>query len=149
MLHNPDQWDGYLPSRDRVMAVLARPEVRNPLVLSGDVHAAGFGTLHADLDDVGTSVVAHEVLTTSISSGGDGADGIARAAGVLTRLIDALHYFEAGRRGFTLVEVTPTHCDVTFHVVATVSTPHADLGVDRAYRIQEGTLAFARRDQGE
>jgi alkaline phosphatase D len=34
-----DQWDGYAANRNRVLHEMTRPAVRNPIVLSGDVHS--------------------------------------------------------------------------------------------------------------
>jgi alkaline phosphatase D len=55
---NEDQWDGYAPARDRLLAAAA-PVAGKLVVLTGDIHAAGVGRLTG----VGT-----EFVSTSISS---------------------------------------------------------------------------------
>ena len=57
---NYDQWDGYAPARDRLLAA-GRPVAERVVVLTGDIHLAGIGRLPG----VGT-----EFVTTSISSSG-------------------------------------------------------------------------------
>ena len=64
-LFNVDMWDGYPVAQRRLHAELGR--VRNPVVLTGDVHA-GYA-----LDIVRDQVpVAVDLAVMSISSGGDG-----------------------------------------------------------------------------
>lgn len=137
---NPDQWDGYLDDRRLLLDLFGRPEVRSPLVLSGDVHAAGFFRLHADQLDANSETVAMEVLTTSIASGGDGADGIAQFAQFAEDLSDNVHYFDATRRGYAVCDLTTERCEVTFYAVTTVVQPTADLYVAARYTIDAGSL---------
>lgn len=148
-LANPDQWDGYMDDRQAVLDLLARPEVRSPIVLSGDVHAAGFGELYADQWDPSSPTVAIEVLTTSISSGGDGADGIARVAAAAESLSDSIHYFDAARRGFAVLDIQPDQCEVTYFAVTTVLSPEADLYVVRRYTIAANSLTMAEVERND
>ncbi|TVR03280.1 MAG: alkaline phosphatase [Deltaproteobacteria bacterium] len=146
---NPDQWDGYVHARQQILDVLAEPDVHNPVVLSGDVHAAGFSVLRADAEDDRSPVIGHEILTTSISSGGDELDGIARFAPLAEVALDNVDYVEAGKRGYALCELTRNRLDVRFRVVTTVAAPTADVYVDRAYRIWAEQLTFERRRDWE
>ena len=57
---NEDQWDGYAPARDRLLAAAA-PVAGRLVVLTGDIHLAGVGRLPG----IGT-----EFVTTSVSSSG-------------------------------------------------------------------------------
>jgi alkaline phosphatase D len=63
---NLDQWDGYPAARRRLLAALAR--CRNPVVVTGDIHASAVGDLRADPDDPASPIVATELVGTSISS---------------------------------------------------------------------------------
>ena len=143
-LVNPDQWDGYVVARQRILDMFVEHEVPNPLVLSGDVHAAGFMVLRQDAEDPDSPVLGHEILATSIASGGDGADGAASLAPLAERVLPDVKYFEAGKRGFTLCELRRSHCDATYHVVTTVMAPTADLQVERVFRVSADGLQFER-----
>jgi alkaline phosphatase D len=66
-----DSWDGYPACRDRVLASMR--ESANPVVLTGDVHDAFATEVWADRDDPG-SVAAPELISTSVTSNGDGED---------------------------------------------------------------------------
>jgi phosphodiesterase/alkaline phosphatase D-like protein len=112
-----------------VLDLLAEPGVSSPLVLSGDVHAAGFAELHADQLDPSSPRVALEILTTSISSGGDEADSLAQAAALFENASTSVHYVDAIRRGFALLELGREGGEVTYFAVTTVRAPTADLYV--------------------
>ena len=65
-----DGWDGYAPSRQRLLATAAQRRVPGLVVLGGDVHAHYVGELRADYDDPRSPVVGAEFCGTSISSRG-------------------------------------------------------------------------------
>lgn len=138
----PDSWDGYLDNRQELLDLMAEPRVKNPMVLSGDVHAAFFNELHRDQFDEFSPRVGIEVLTTSIASGGDGADGVAGLLGAVESAASEVHYADATRRGFAVCDWTRTSCEVTFHAVTTVLQPTADLYTAAKFRIQAGSLDF-------
>ena len=68
-----DAWDGYRASRRRITQGWVDAGVRNPVVLTGDVHAHWASDLYLDYDEQ-TTPVGSEFITSSISSGGDGYD---------------------------------------------------------------------------
>ena len=39
-IRNPDQWDGYAPARERLFEVLRERDIRNNVVLTGDIHSS-------------------------------------------------------------------------------------------------------------
>ena len=53
---------------------MGRPDVSNPVVLTGDIHSNWANELVLDFDDLGSESVATEFVGTSISSGGNGVD---------------------------------------------------------------------------
>lgn len=59
-----DQWDGYAANRTRLLAQMSRPTVRNPVVLSGDVHSFWVN----DLDWPGGAAVGSEVVTSALGA---------------------------------------------------------------------------------
>ncbi|MCB0972739.1 MAG: alkaline phosphatase D family protein, partial [Acidimicrobiales bacterium] len=68
---NFDQWDGYVAARNRLLRSAVDHQVRNPFVLSGDIHLAAAGALRVDYDDPDSPDVGFEIVTTSISSNFD------------------------------------------------------------------------------
>ncbi|MEU8239336.1 alkaline phosphatase D family protein [Actinoplanes missouriensis] len=69
-----DSWDGYQASRDRITRGWVDAGVRNPVVLTGDVHAHWADDLKLNYDDPTSKTVGTELVCSSITSGGDGAD---------------------------------------------------------------------------
>nr|BFE67013.1 hypothetical protein GCM10020092_003140 [Actinoplanes digitatis] len=69
-----DAWDGYAASRDRITRGWVDAGVRNPVVLTGDVHAHWADELKLDYADPTSRTVGTELVCSSITSGGDGAD---------------------------------------------------------------------------
>ena len=81
-LYNLDQWDGYPAARARLLDQLAAGGVENPVVLTGDIHAAGVADLVGENPD-GTPVDrgrGTELVGGSISSTFDPATGRHRRA---------------------------------------------------------------------
>ncbi|SCL16803.1 alkaline phosphatase D [Micromonospora nigra] len=69
-----DAWDGYAASRDRITRGWVNAGVRNAVVLTGDVHAHWAADLKLDWRDPGSRTVGTELVCSSVTSGGDGAD---------------------------------------------------------------------------
>lgn len=71
-LYSMDQWPGYTHERLEMLQFIADAKVRNPVVLTGDIHSNWVNDLRVDDRDASTPVVATEFVGTSISSGGNG-----------------------------------------------------------------------------
>jgi alkaline phosphatase D len=63
-----DAWNGYPVARARLIDFLAERQIRNPVVLSGDIHAFVVSGINRVASDLGTPVVAAEFCGTSVSS---------------------------------------------------------------------------------
>jgi alkaline phosphatase D len=128
-LYNFDQWDGYVAARDRLLRSLVTHQVRNPMVLSGDIHLAGAAALRVgDYTATGNPDVAYEIVTTSISSGfGDDLLPIFEAA---VPKISWVSYANAHHRGYAVITVTPESFTTDFRVVATALEPTSTVSTD-------------------
>ena len=69
-----DAWSGYEAARRRITHSLQNSGVRNPIVITGDIHSNWVCDLKMDYKAANAPVVATELIGTSISSGGDGSD---------------------------------------------------------------------------
>jgi alkaline phosphatase D len=115
---NLDSWDGYQHDRDVVLSHLADNSIRNTSFLTGDVHSFWQGTLRSDFDDVGSPYVVNEFVGGSISSSsfdlaGDLVYGLEQSA---RSWHPPFRYVDFRRRGYGLLECTPTSMDVSFRV---------------------------------
>jgi alkaline phosphatase D len=120
-----DAWDGYVASRDRITRGWVDAGVRNAVVLTGDVHVAWANELKLDYADPTGPTVGTELVCTSITSGGDGADSNPNGDGVVA---DNPHIkFRNGKRGYVRTRFTGDELRADFQVVEAVTTPGAPL----------------------
>jgi alkaline phosphatase D len=138
---NPDQWDGYFPERAELLGVFQ--EVRNVVVLTGDIHASGFATLNVDQNDAASEVVGYEVVGTSLTSGGDG-DPLLGLGNQAVALLDNVHYLNSRARGYVMCELTRQRLRAEYRVVSTVLQPESELRTDAIFEVDRETLEFVR-----
>jgi len=133
-----DKWDGYPAARARLLAPISARRL-DAVVLSGDVHQARAGTLHAAPNG---PAVATEFVGTSITSEGDGAELPGRAEEFLgaNPHLAFLH----ARRGYTLLDFAEHRVTATFRSIAAVS--RRDMPVQDAARfvVEAGRPGLSR-----
>jgi alkaline phosphatase D len=114
-----DGWDGYAASRERVTRSWVDAGVRNAVVLSGDVHTHWANEITVDYRDPGSPVVGTELVSSSITSGGDG-----DASTDHPDLHTNPHLrFRSNRRGYLRARWEPRQLTADFRVVDAVTTP--------------------------
>jgi alkaline phosphatase D len=131
---NMDAWDGYRASRARIQQGWVDRKVRNPLVLSGDVHRAWANELKADYADPSSATIGTELVCTSISSDGDGT-----ATTTIPNAATNPHLkFYSERRGYTLATVSQSQVRADFRSVAKVSEHDAPVTTTKSFAIADG-----------
>ncbi len=118
-----DTWDGYPASRDRVVDSWLDARVRNPVVLTGDVHSHWAADIRRRWDDPEAPVVGTELVTSSISAGGDGSDSDPNTAALLAAN-PQLRFFN-NRRGYVRARITATELTADFRALDHVQRPGA------------------------
>jgi len=134
--YSMDQWPGYEFERRRVLRHFHEKKIKNPVVITGDIHSNWANELIADFDQLDSRSVATEFVGTSISSGGDGS--------ATTKNIDLLYsenpfvkYFNA-ERGYVCCEVTPKTWRSDYRTVPYISRPGAPLQTHRSFIVESG-----------
>lgn len=130
-----DAWDGYVASRDRITQGWIDAGVRNPVVLTGDVHAHWASNLKRDYDDPTTETVGAELVCTSVSSNGDGSDSDP-ADHPFLQINPHLRFYN-NQRGYVLATVTPERLDAHFTVVPYVSSPDAEAYTRASFAVED------------
>jgi alkaline phosphatase D len=138
---NPDAWDGYAANRDRIVGGLVDSPVRNAVVLTGDVHSHWAAEVRERFDDPLSPVVATELVTTSISSGGDGSDARGEMAAVLAEN-PHLRYF-SNRRGYVRTRITAEELRADFREVPFVSRPGAEVRTGATFVMPDRAALYA------
>lgn len=95
-------WDGYVASRDHLAATVGAHR-RNAVVLTGDVHSHWASQISRDHRDPGSKPVAVELVTTSVTSAGDGLDEYPDTPDLLAEN-PHVRFFN-GRRGYVRTRI--------------------------------------------
>lgn len=129
---NADAWDGYTAAKTRMLDTWQRAEVRNPVVLTGDVHEAFAWDLQRTTEE-GLQAVGTEFVTTSITSGGDGEAGDFTAD---TENPGMRHH--SGSRGWFNARFSTDELTVDFRGLDRVSSPGAPARTEASFRVIDG-----------
>jgi alkaline phosphatase D len=129
-----DAWDGYRASRARIQQGWLDRSVRNPLVLTGDVHAAWANDLKADYANSNSATIGTELVCTSITSGGNGS-----AATAIPNVATNPHLkFHSGLRGYVRTTISPAQVRADFRAVTTVTEHGAAATTLKSFAILDG-----------
>ena len=136
---NPDQWDGYVVQRDRLIQFLQARKPSNPIIITGDIHSSWVHDIKTDFDSSDSDTVGVEFVGTSISSsfGGDeeGASAVVSAA-----LPGNPHtkFFNGVNRGYVRCTITPKRWQSDYRVVSTIQAETADISTLTSFVVEDG-----------
>ncbi|MCK9901428.1 alkaline phosphatase D family protein [Frankia sp. Cpl3] len=127
-----DAWDGYTANRGRIQQGWQARGNTSTVVLTGDVHQSWAADI---MDDYTTQnqVIGTELVTTSITSGGDGT-----SAGTGLSSLNPHVKFNWNRRGYVRTVTTPTQMAVDFRALNQVTVRGAAVSTARSYVIEAG-----------
>lgn len=125
---NYDQWDGYVPARDRLL--VGAPS--DLIVVTGDIHLAGVGLLG---DPNASESVGVEFVTTSISSAANVPPELQPALAAYRNVVDA----ELSKRGYTRHTVTPDRWTAEFRTVDDVFDPDSAVSTWKTFVVEHGS----------
>ncbi|HZM40969.1 MAG TPA: alkaline phosphatase D family protein, partial [Acidimicrobiales bacterium] len=98
----------------------------------GDAHATFACDLRQDAGNEDSPVVAAEVCGTSITSQGRPASQIE----TLLRENPDIHYADAGRRGYTVLDITPGETQVVARVIDDATVRTTGVSTARTFTIE-------------
>ncbi len=132
-----DSWDGWPGQRARILRRIARKDVSNPVVITGDWHSTFVNDLKADYEDPNAPVVATEFAGTSISSNGD-LEVYGPYYGPMIPFNPDIRFFDGDRRGYVLCKLDHREWRTDLRMVSTVSTPDAPVSTFRSFVVEDG-----------
>ncbi|WP_214327390.1 alkaline phosphatase D family protein [Nonomuraea sediminis] len=130
-----DAWDGYVASRQRITQGWVDAKVRNAVVLTGDVHAHWASDLKLDYDDPTGPSVGSELVATSISTGGDGADSDPAKHPYLK--INPHLKFYNNQRGYVITKIEQDQITADFKVVPQLRQPGAEVYTKATFVVED------------
>ncbi len=116
-----DGWDGYAPARNRLLGAVAERQIRNAVVLGGDVHSNYVADLKANYDDPKSAVVATEFCGTSITSLGLAQERVDAARAFNPHI----RYARSDERGYVRFELTDKQLMAELQVVQDIKDPNS------------------------
>ncbi|MBG6066848.1 alkaline phosphatase D family protein [Micromonospora ureilytica] len=129
-----DAWDGYRASRSRIQNGWQQRGVRNPLVLTGDVHRSWANNLKADYTSPSSATIGTELVCTSISSTGNGSGSTT----VPNAAPNPHLKFYSDRRGYVRTTISRSQVRADFRAVNTVTEHGAAASTVRSFVILDG-----------
>jgi len=129
-----EYWDGYVGSRDRVLDVIEKRKVSNPVILGGDVHAYYVCDVKKDFDDPKSATVASEFVGTSITSGNS------HHYQNVKSLPDNPHIklYDGRYRGYILCDVDKKRWQSDLRIVKDITSPELNASVLKSYVVEDG-----------
>ncbi len=134
--YSMDQWPGYEFERRRMLKHFHDAKIKNPVVITGDIHTNWANELIADFDQLDSKVVATEFVGTSITSGGNGSTAEKRAAEFIAEN-PFVKFFNA-ERGYVTCEITPKQWRTDYKTVENVSSLDAKLNTRAKFVVESG-----------
>ncbi len=144
---NLDSWDGYIPARQNLFELFS--QLDNVVVVTGDFHNAWALDLVPDTDlangwtSTSSDAVAVEFITSSVTSPGfEGTIPEPFLPAILGPLLEKnphIQFADLSRRGYLVVEFTPTAAFGQFYFADSISAPTANEVAGPRYRVDEGT----------
>jgi alkaline phosphatase D len=129
-----DNWNGYPVSRAKILHCLAERRVANPVVLSGDIHAFVVSNLNREAADLGSPIVASELVTTSVSS-----------QGTPQKLLDGLRAENPNMllangdvRGYLRLDIARERLLADLVALSSEKDPHSKTRILRSFIVESG-----------
>lgn len=132
--YSMDQWPSAEMERRRILKFMHDRKIRNPVVLTGDIHSNWANELIADFDELDSATVATEFVGTSISSGGNGT----RYPGILDKLLAENPFvkFHNAERGYVSCEVSPQKWQSDYRTVEYVTRHGAPINTRASFVVE-------------
>lgn len=131
-----DKWPGYEFERRALLRHLRDSKVRNPVVITGDIHINWANELLTDFDRPESPSMATEFVGTSITSSGDGREKLENLDTLLSE--NPFVKYQNGERGYVRCEVTPQSWRSDYRTVPYVTRRGAPQNTRASFVVESG-----------
>jgi alkaline phosphatase D len=139
--YNMDQWDGYPEARQRLFDVLGRPDVSNPVVITGDIHMSMVSDLKPHLL---SQAYGTELVGTSITSSFP--SNLAALAEEFLPKLDWVDWVNATKRGYVRVDLDSERMLADYRLVDTVEVETSAIATETSWTVEAGVSGIAECD---
>ncbi|MGK2928743.1 MAG: alkaline phosphatase D family protein [Acidimicrobiales bacterium] len=132
---NLDQWDGYPNARRQLLEAVAASG-SDTVVISGDIHASGVGSLRLDYDDPDAPDIATEFVGTSISSTANSAFGT-----LVDQVVEShphIQWADAAHRGYVRCTLSHDEYRAEYQHLDTALEPDSAIRTATSWRVEPG-----------
>jgi alkaline phosphatase D len=129
-----DGWNGYPAARERLLGALTTANARNPVVLSGDIHAFGAANVNRVPADPASPIVTSELTTTSISSQSLPQSQLDQRRADSPSVL----WLNGESRGYLRLDITPERLQADMIGLDTVIEPDSQRRVTASFVIDDG-----------
>jgi alkaline phosphatase D len=136
VMHSMDQWPGYEFERRRMLTHFHERKIKNPVVITGDIHTNWANELIADFDRLESKNVGVEFVGTSISSGGDGVEKPRTLEHLLPE--NPFVKYHNAERGYVRCEITAKEWRTDYRTVPFVTRPGAPINTRASFVVENG-----------
>jgi len=153
-IFNPDQWDGYDAARRRLLEAIQ--EIRNVVVLSGDLHSSGATELSPDPYDpamydpeTGAGSLAVEFVTPGITSPAFPAGGNQSFLPAILADNPHIRFADIENRGYTVIDADRERVQATWYHYsqAQIEAREASQSTGPTFAVFDGTTTLVELDQ--
>ena len=131
-----DQWPGYEHSRRKLLKFFHEEKIKNPIVLTGDIHVNWVNDLQLDFEKDDSPLVGTEFVGTSMTSGGNGGNRIEEYERAAAQN-DFVQFYNSNR-GYVSCELSPKQWVSHFRATPFVEKPGSPVKTVGSYVVEEG-----------
>jgi alkaline phosphatase D len=151
---NPDQWDGYTAERERLFKQIRDKNVRNVVVLTGDVHSSWALDLTEDPFNplkynpitgsgaLGVEYVSPSITAASLASSFEEIVGVPGTGAAIEAAVPIANphvkYFDGFRHGYFTLDLTAGHAQADWWYVDTIFRPSKNESGGPSWTVQSG-----------
>lgn len=133
---NYDQWDGYAYERNQLLTFLDNNDIRNFLVLTGDIHTSWVNDIPMGNYDKATCTgsAGVEFVVTSVTSAAFPASPTLGTEAVKA-MNPHMNYIELAKKGYAVLDLNQIRAQFDFYYVSDVEDPQATQSFGVGYRV--------------
>jgi alkaline phosphatase D len=133
---NTDQWDGYVPERNRLYSHVQNENVDNLVVLTGDIHTSWANDLPLPNYSNGTNSLGVEFVGTSITS--ENLLDLPGALGLIQSSNPHIKWADLDKHGYMITDMNQTRTQNDWYFVSTVASTDYTVSCGKSYFVNQG-----------